>query len=280
MYLQRIATGQILHAQHRILVAAVFLQLLTEAPTDATPEDSIASVATTEESEDNPYYNTAFLNVTFKTNSGWKWDKAEVGLYGTGYIGPAYGLLIHVTSKLNPDDHTGCLYPFDSSRSDRKLPSAGTKWIALMKRGHCNFEKKVENAFKSKAVAVLVYNDRAWPSLEKMKLADIPERHISAVFIYKWKGEELIKLSQNDSNVYVHVTMAAHSSKPASINRTSVLFVSITFIVLMIISLTWLVFYYVQRFRYIRTKDKLTRKLGCAAKKSIVKNTNKSCKKQ
>lgn len=40
--------------------------------------------------------------------------------------------------------------------------------------------------------------------------------------------------------------------------RTSVLFVSITFIVLMIISLTWLVFYYVQRFRYIRTKDKLT----------------------
>lgn len=40
--------------------------------------------------------------------------------------------------------------------------------------------------------------------------------------------------------------------------RTSVLFVSITFIVLMIISLTWLVFYYVQRFRYIRTKDKMS----------------------
>lgn len=38
--------------------------------------------------------------------------------------------------------------------------------------------------------------------------------------------------------------------------RTSVLFVSISFIVLMIISLIWLVFYYVQRFRYLQTKDK------------------------
>ncbi|XP_048516837.1 protein goliath isoform X1 [Dendroctonus ponderosae] len=60
--------------------------------------------------------------------------------------------------------------------------------------------------------------------------------------------------------------------------QTSVLFVSITFIVLMIISLTWLVFYYVQRFRYIRTKDKLTRKLGNAAKKALSKIPTKTIK--
>nr|CAD7605014.1 unnamed protein product [Timema genevievae] len=40
--------------------------------------------------------------------------------------------------------------------------------------------------------------------------------------------------------------------------RTSVLFVSISFIVLMVISLAWLVFYYVQRFRYIHAKDRLS----------------------
>lgn len=39
---------------------------------------------------------------------------------------------------------------------------------------------------------------------------------------------------------------------------TSVLFVSITFIVLMIISLAWLVFYYIQRLRNIHAKDKLS----------------------
>lgn len=36
------------------------------------------------------------------------------------------------------------------------------------------------------------------------------------------------------------------------------LFVSVSFIVLMIISLAWLVFYYVQRFRYIHAKDRLS----------------------
>lgn len=40
--------------------------------------------------------------------------------------------------------------------------------------------------------------------------------------------------------------------------RTSVLFVSISFIVLMVISLAWLVFYYIQRFRYIHAKDQLS----------------------
>jgi hypothetical protein len=83
--------------------------------------------------------------------------------------------------------------------------------------------------------------------------------NISAVFTYKWKGEELAKLTENNSKVYVHITIASHSSsRTVNINRTSVLFVSITFIVLMIISLAWLVFYYVQRFRYIHAKDRLS----------------------
>jgi hypothetical protein len=43
-----------------------------------------------------------------------------------------------------------------------------------------------------------------------------------------------------------------------SVGRTSVLFVSISFIVLMVISLAWLVFYYIQRFRYIHAKDRLS----------------------
>ena len=36
------------------------------------------------------------------------------------------------------------------------------------------------------------------------------------------------------------------------------LFLSISFIVLMIISLAWLAFYYVQRFRYVHAKDRLS----------------------
>merc|ERR1712038_394061 len=51
--------------------------------------------------------------------------------------------------------------------------------------------------------------------------------------------------------------------------RTSVLFVSVSFIILMLISLAWLIFYYVQRFRYIHAKDKLDRKLTTQAKRAL-----------
>eukprot|EP00096_Caligus_rogercresseyi_P001086 TRINITY_DN11697_c0_g1_i1.p1 TRINITY_DN11697_c0_g1~~TRINITY_DN11697_c0_g1_i1.p1 ORF type:complete len:365 (+),score=76.38 TRINITY_DN11697_c0_g1_i1:264-1358(+) len=51
--------------------------------------------------------------------------------------------------------------------------------------------------------------------------------------------------------------------------RTSVLFVSISFIVLMVISLAWLLFYYIQRFRYMHAKDRLERKLCSRAKRAL-----------
>ncbi|XP_050303149.1 E3 ubiquitin-protein ligase goliath [Anthonomus grandis grandis] len=243
----------------------------------ASPEDWVPDSYNI--NREDTTFVSAFLNVTFKTDHGWKWDQTEVGRYGGTFIGEPFGLLIHVTSKHRPDDHSGCIYPFNSSRSDGKLPPPGTPWIALVKRGHCNFDVKVDNAFRSKASGVLVYNDRDSSALDKMRLFDDNKRNISAVFIYKWKGEELAKLSENDSNVYVQITIAGHSpSKSVSINRTSVLFVSITFIVLMIISLTWLVFYYVQRFRYIRTKVKLSRRLGNAAKKALSKIPTRNLK--
>ena len=51
--------------------------------------------------------------------------------------------------------------------------------------------------------------------------------------------------------------------------RSSVLFVSVSFIVLMVISITWLVLYYVQRFRYIHAKDRLERRLCVQAKRAL-----------
>ncbi|CAH1159777.1 unnamed protein product [Phaedon cochleariae] len=247
-----------------------------------SPEDWVSGAPFSPYSPDDNRVDTftsAFLNVTFLTEDGWKWDKTDVGRYGGGYVGPASGELVHITSLVRPDDHTGCQTPFGSSRSDRQLPPADTPWIALVKRGRCNFEVKVENAFRSNAAGVLVYNDRDSASLDKMKLSAESRRNISAVFIYKWKGEELANKLENNSKIYVHITIAGHtSSRAANINRTSVLFVSITFIVLMIISLTWLVFYYVQRFRYIRTKDKISRRLCNAAKKALSKIPTKSLK--
>ena len=77
-----------------------------------------------------------------------------------------------------------------------------------------------------------------------------------SVFITKSKGEEVLNRMQNGTRVFAQVTVGPHSTfRYANINRTSVLFVSVSFIILMIISLAWLIFYYIQRFRYIQAKD-------------------------
>ncbi|XP_058827126.1 uncharacterized protein LOC131687102 [Topomyia yanbarensis] len=104
--------------------------------------------------------------------------------------------------------------------------------------------------------------------------------NITAVFTTKAKGHELIDIMERQN---YEVTMAIiegsrHYRSLANINRTSVLFVSISFIVLMIISLVWLVFYYVQRFRYLQTKDKQSRRLCNVAKRIIAKIPTKSIK--
>ncbi|XP_062534970.1 E3 ubiquitin-protein ligase goliath-like, partial [Armigeres subalbatus] len=103
---------------------------------------------------------------------------------------------------------------------------------------------------------------------------------ITAVFTTKAKGHELIEIMEQKG---YKVTMAIiegsrHIRSLANINRTSVLFVSVSFIVLMIISLVWLVFYYVQRFRYLQTKDKQSRRLCNVAKRIIAKIPTKSIK--
>lgn len=81
--------------------------------------------------------------------------------------------------------------------------------------------------------------------------------NITAVFTYKRTGEELAALLDKGLPVNTTITPGETVTKQVqNMNRTSVLFVSISFIILMIISLVWLVFYYVQRFRYLQSKDK------------------------
>lgn len=137
----------------------------------AVPEDWVSGSPFSHFAPDDSRADTftsAYLNVS---NDGVRWDKTEVGRYGGGYVGPAFGVLVHVAAENNPDDHTGCKLPLHSTRSNRKLPPPGEPWIALIKRGRCNFEVKVENAFRSNAAGVLVYNDRDSATLDKMKLS-------------------------------------------------------------------------------------------------------------
>ena len=82
---------------------------------------------------------------------------------------------------------------------------------------------------------------------------------VVSIFISKADGERIARLVDNGTRVVMEITVGRHQiMQYSSINKTSVLFVSISFIVLMIISLAWLVFYYIQRFRYAHAKERLS----------------------
>ncbi|KAJ8728672.1 hypothetical protein PYW07_006368 [Mythimna separata] len=226
-------------------------------------------------------YTVANINITYKEEHGEEYtETSESGKYGEGYIGSSRGLAVHIRAKgaAGEKDHTGCTWPLLSTAAPND-PLPSEPWVAVIRRGSCNFEIKVQNAWRANATAVLIYNDRDTTLLEKMKLSTDNGRNISAVFTYKWKGEEIARLVDTGTRVMIGIIKGrtfAHVSN--NINKTSVLFVSISFIVLMLISLAWLVFYYIQRFRYIHAKDRLSKRLCCAAKKALSKIPVKSLK--
>ncbi|CAH0719046.1 unnamed protein product, partial [Brenthis ino] len=257
-----------------------------------TPGTELESVryGPTEDRFGSDTYTVANINITYEDEHGVLYtETSESGKYGEGYIGSSRGMAVHIRAKgaEGERDHTGCTWPLLSvAAPNDPLPSE--PWIAVIRRGSCNFEIKVQNAWRSNASAVLIYNDRDTTMLEKMKLSTDNGRNISAVFTYKWKGEEITRLVDNGTKVIIAIIKGRtfthinsninNASETGTIYSTSVLFVSISFIVLMVISLAWLVFYYIQRFRYIHAKDRLSKRLCCAAKKALSKIPVRSLK--
>ncbi|TRY75866.1 hypothetical protein TCAL_09365 [Tigriopus californicus] len=85
-----------------------------------------------------------------------------------------------------------------------------------------------------------------------------------------WDDIAYIFNKQREDNPFLNWNMTLQDNDIFFIEkRTSVLLVSVSFIVLMIISLAWLIFYYIQRFRYIHAKDQLERKLCSQAKRAL-----------
>lgn len=69
------------------------------------------------------------------------------------------------------------------------------------------------------------------------------------------KGREITALLERNIMITLHITIGTRNLQKY-VSRTSVVFVSISFIILMIISLAWLVFYYIQRFRYASARNR------------------------
>lgn len=94
-------------------------------------------------------------------------NRSEKAKYGEGKILNVEGKLVHITSPREKEDHTGCDEDMLGTKGN---PLPNEPWIALIKRGKCNFEEKVKHAWNHNASGVIVYNDRESINLDKMKI--------------------------------------------------------------------------------------------------------------
>lgn len=130
------------------------------------------------------------------------------------------------------------------------------EWIALIPIGNCSIKNKVLLARKYNASSVIIiYN-------KDLNVPVLPDgnKDFVTITVNKNTGEKFIELIKTESpmSLYCEITVGTHyvDRKEWKVSRTSVLFVLVSFILLMCISLAWLVFYYVQRFRHIYRNDR------------------------
>uniref|UniRef100_A0A8C0N8W6 RING finger protein 150 n=1 Tax=Canis lupus familiaris TaxID=9615 RepID=A0A8C0N8W6_CANLF len=156
-------------------------------------------------------------------------------------------------------------------------PGRGRSWIALIPKGNCTYRDKIRNAFLQNASAVVIFNVGSGTN-DTVTMSHAGVEDIVAIMIPEPKGKEIVSLLERNITVTMYITIGTRNLQKY-VSRTSVVFVSISFIVLMIISLAWLVFYYIQRFRYANARDRNQRRLGDAAKKAISKLQVRTIKK-
>ncbi|KAM4809328.1 RING finger protein 150 [Rhinophrynus dorsalis] len=214
---------------------------------------------------------TAFVNITYTdpVSHQWRTEKSECGRYGEHSLKQdAWGSAVLPSSQ---QDRLAC-----DPATKFLVPANATKWVALIPKGNCTFRDKIKHAALQNASAVLIYNVGSGNDTFTMGHAGIED--IVAIMIPEPKGREIASLLERNINVTIYITIGTRNLQKY-VSRTSVVFVSISFIVLMIISLAWLVFYYIQRFRYANARDRNQRRLGDAAKKAISKLQVRTIKK-
>ncbi|XP_054875828.1 RING finger protein 150a [Poeciliopsis prolifica] len=212
---------------------------------------------------------TAFVNITYldPVSSEVRTEKTECGRYGEH--SPKREARGRVLIPGLPQDRQGC----DPNVRFPPVPQ-DTAWVALVAEGNCTFREKIRNAANSNASAVVIYNS----ANDTITMPHSDTGDIVAIMIPEPKGREIVNLLEQRFVVVMHISVGTRNLQKY-VSRTSVVFVSISFIVLMIISLAWLVFYYIQRFRYANARDRNQRRLGDAAKKAISKLQVRTLKK-
>ncbi|XP_038610974.1 RING finger protein 150 [Tachyglossus aculeatus] len=213
---------------------------------------------------------TAFVNISYAEPAGPggparpRSHKSECGRYGEQSPKQDAGGLVAMAGGAAAHDRLAC-----DPATRFAAPPRPRSWVALIPRGNCTYRDKIRHAALQNASAVVIFNVGAGGN-DTITMPHAGVEDVVAIMIPEPKGKEIVSLLEKNITVMMYITIGTRNLQKY-VSRTSVVFVSISFIVLMIISLAWLVFYYIQRFRYANARDRNQRRLGDAAKKAISK---------
>ncbi|XP_028574093.2 E3 ubiquitin-protein ligase RNF130 isoform X2 [Lacerta agilis] len=218
-------------------------------------------------------YYTALINVTVLSP-----DRStptllilERGRYGQDSPKVAVrGQLLAPLPINGVSDRLGC-----DPRTRFPVPT-NKQWVALLQRGNCTFKQKILRAALHNASAVVIYNNMS--SEEPVTMTHPGTGDIVTVMITELKVKEILNYLEKNMSVIIAIAVGTRYPNK-NFSRGSLVFVSISFIVLMIISSAWLIFYFIQKIRYTSARDRNQRRLGDAAKKAVGKLTTRTVKK-
>ncbi|KAJ3585398.1 hypothetical protein NHX12_014117 [Muraenolepis orangiensis] len=190
---------------------------------------------------------TAFVNITYvdPATSELRTEKTECGRYGEHSLKRDARGAVAMPSA--PQDRQAC-----DPNTRFSVPGQAGAWIALIAPGNCTYKDKIRHAAGQNASAVVIFNVGSSNANDTITMPHAGTGEVVAIMIPEPKGREVTALLERNVTVTMAISIGTRNLQKY-VSRTSVVFVSISFIVLMIISLAWL------------------RRLGDAAKKAISK---------
>lgn len=200
---------------------------------------------------------TAVVEINYVNSNNVTVDKyCECGVYGRNSpLEKASGIVM-----LPKGDPRGC----GSAVYNRN--SSSPPWIALVKRGNCTFNEKINAAKLEGAAGVVVYNvDGSGNSTTHMAHSDAAG--IVAIMIGNTQGMEVVRLVQNGTDVQMLIDVG--SPHGPWMDTYWLYFLSIAFFIVTAASITYFVFISANRLYNLNMHRRAERRLKSEAKKAI-----------
>uniref|UniRef100_H9GCY3 Ring finger protein 149 n=1 Tax=Anolis carolinensis TaxID=28377 RepID=H9GCY3_ANOCA len=172
------------------------------------------------------------------------WGRGESGRYGAGSPKvSAQGLVGIPRGGAMEGCGPGAAFHVPGARE--APPHA---WIALLAHGGCSLAEKVAGAAGKGASAVVVYNEPRFGN-STFSMPHLGTANTVVIMVGYPKGMEILEPVRRGIPVKMTIGVGKQHVQEY-ISGQSVVFVAIAFITMMIISLAWLIFFYIQRFLY------------------------------